>query len=323
MVIVMTQLKGIENLFRNSKLDVIKHRLPLFRISDGAIDRMPRLKVVPFEAISALSKIMQRDIKNFVETHIESHICTNLLSLCRDYPYRIKYSVYLDYESLLTYSECVDVEVLFTIVFGDIIGYMEFIEGHRDGIPFKCGLIPSNLLTSRMYNMLNSVVGFTGIKISSRYTQDIINELIDMKNEITEVILVIPCLNLEVAEIIKHIIDELLQNPLIRIFLIISPPSIYNARNCGPSYKEFFVRYVEITDFVKERYNVYLCSSEANNFEIIVNRSTYLSSYSLRFSLKSEFIPIWDHQYIDNYTLKYLRDCLCSSYFSRNKKHST
>lgn len=322
---MLKQLRGIANLFQNSKLSISRHRLALSTIGTD-IDKNigSKLKVIPFESITALSKIIQGDIKGFAETHIESHICTNLSSLCRDYPYRIKFSIYLDPEFLSVYSECIDVEILFSIIFGDMIRYFEFIEGYRDNTMFKCGVIPNTVLLPKAYNILSSLAGYIGIKIKSRNVKDIIEELLHSKNEITELLMIIPCIDSRIIETIEHMIKEFTSNQFARMFIITSSPSIYDARSCGVSYREFFSSYIEILDMIKNQYNtyynIYLCNSEVNNFEIIINRATYLASYDLRLSSKSEFIPVKGHSFIDNFILKYLRDCLCSSHIVKIDK---
>lgn len=322
MVMKTLTLKGISNLFPNSKITILKHRPKIANIDEN-IEKGESLKlrVVPFESITAISKIIQGDLKSFAETHIESHVCTNLSTLCRDYPYRIKYSIYIDDEDLSLYSECINIEILMTIVFGDLIKYFDFYEGDRDGITFKYSSIPRSLLSSKVQNLLNSIAGFSKVNIEARNAYKILNYLQQFKEMINEIILIMPCLDNSTVETIENLAKEALQNPLARIFIVVSAPSIYDAKICEVSYKEFFVNYVKLLDLSESLGRLYLCNSEATNTELIVNRSTYLVSYNPRFIDKSEFIVVKDYSYVDNFTLKYLRDCLCSSHIIKSRKY--
>lgn len=308
-------LKGITNVFRSSIFTVTKHRLALSSVEeDMEKDELTKLRVIPLEALSAIHKMMQGDIKSFVESHIESHVCTNLTALCRDYPYRVKYSIYNNDTIISMYSECIDLEILLTIVFGDIIKYFEFIEGFRDDVLFKYSVIPRSILGGKLYNILNSVTIHSSVKIPSKQIDDIFNHIVRSRDDISEMIFVIPCIDPNIIDIVNYLFKELLKNPLARIFIVTSSPSIYDAKTCRLSYREFFINYIELLDLVRVIDRVYLCNSEVNNFEIILNRATHLISYEPKLALRTQFIPIKDYSYTDSYALKYLRDCLCSSH---------
>uniref|UniRef100_A0A7C2VNY4 Uncharacterized protein n=1 Tax=Ignisphaera aggregans TaxID=334771 RepID=A0A7C2VNY4_9CREN len=313
-------IKGISNLFRDSKFTIVKHRHPISDLmEDLAGNRLNALKVVPFEAVSAINKIAQGNIKEFVETHIEPHICTNISTLCRGYPLRIKYSIYIDKESVSIYSECIDLEVLLALIFGDFVKYMEFIKGYRDNILFKHSIIPQNLLSGEVRDFLVNIVGYVGFKTSSRSFRDIVNELISRKNEVNELILVLPCIDPTTIEFISYIARELLKNPLMRLFVVTSVPSVYDARTCGVSYNEFFTGYVEALDIFEDLDRLYFCSSEASAVEIIINRATYLASYDARLRHSTELVPVKNFTLVDGYILKYLRDCICSLHLVKRR----
>lgn len=319
---LLPHLKGVSNLFKESKLKVLRHRLALANVLEDLREgRISKLKVIPFEAISALQKLSQGNTKDFVEVHIESHLCTNLTTLCRDYPYRIKYSVYVDDESMALYSECVDLDILLTIVFGDLIKYMEFLEGYRDNMMFKYSIIHRALFSQNLHEVLSPSIGYTGTKINSRYLQDIISELISLKEEVSEVIVASPCIDSRTIEMVMHLAKEILKNPLTRLFIVTSSPAIQDVRICKMSYREFFTGYVEMLEIVEKFDRMYLCNSELSNLEIVVNRSTYLTSYDVKPSPRSELISVKSYSYIDSFTLKYLRDCLCAYHLVKNRRY--
>lgn len=315
-------LKGISNIFRSSIFTITKHRLALSSVEeDIEKDIVAKLKVVPLEALSAIHKMVQGDIKSFAESHIESHVCTNLTTLCRDYPYRIKYSIYNDNAIISLYSECIDLEILLTIVFGDLIKYFEFVEGYRDNVLFKYSVIPRIVLGTKLYNELNSIAGHTSVNMAFKRANEIFDYIVQSKDDVSEIIFVIPCIDLNIIEIASYLFRELLKNPLARIFIVTPSPSIYDAKMCRSSYREFFINYIELLDLIKMIDRIYLCNSEANNFEIILNRVIHLVSYESKLTTHTQFIPIKDYSYTDNYTLKYLRDCLCSSHLVKDRRH--
>lgn len=316
------QLKGVSSLLKESRLKILRHRLALANVlEDIRKGNIQKLKVIPFEAVSALQKISQGNIKDFVEVHVESHVCTNLSTLCRDYPYRIKYSIYVDGESIALYSECIDLEILLTIVFGDLIKYIEFLEGSRDDVMFKYSTMSREFLTQDVYEVLGSNVGCAGVKINSRYLQDVISELVSSKEEVSELIIASPCVDSRTIEVVMQLAKELLKNPLARLFVITSSPIIQDARICKMSYKELFTNYVEMIEVAKEFDRLYLCNSEVGNVEIIANRYTYLTSYDEKLAPRSELLSVKSYSYIDSFTLKYLRDCLCTSHIVKNKRY--
>jgi hypothetical protein len=314
-------LGNITKLFPDSKILILKRRLHNTDISiDVERNEILKLKVIPFEAISAFSKLVQGDLKSFVESHIESHICTNLTSLCRDYPYRIKYFVNVE-NGVSIYSECISVDILMTIIFGDLIAYFDFYEGKRDDILFKLSIIPQAFLSGKVQNVLTSIVGFSKLNIEFRKGYALIKNLDSLSSDINELIIVIPCLDSKSFKIVESLAKTVLRNHVARMFILVSTPSIYDARMCKLSYREFFMNYVRLLELSESTDRLYVCDSEATNVEIIVNRSTYLVSYEPRIDDDSEFIEIKDYSYIDGFTLKYLRDCLCSSHIVKNRKY--
>uniref|UniRef100_A0A7C5Z0H1 Uncharacterized protein n=1 Tax=Ignisphaera aggregans TaxID=334771 RepID=A0A7C5Z0H1_9CREN len=72
------------------------------------------VKILPFESIIALQKLYSGDIKSFIDTYIDAYLCTPLISLCRERGPRIKCSIYSDSEYIEIYSECFDIELLFS-----------------------------------------------------------------------------------------------------------------------------------------------------------------------------------------------------------------
>jgi len=313
--------RDIAKLFPNSKITILRHRLNIADIdSDIEKYKISTLRIIPFESITAISKLIQGDLKSFAESHIESHVCTDLSTLCRDYPYRIKYSIHVD-NGISIYSECVDIEILMTIIFGDLIKYFNFYEGKRDDIAFKYCNIPQSFLSYKIQNILSSIAGFSKINIESKIGYAVLENLYRLSNDINELILIAPCLDSQTFETIENLAKVMLRNPLARVFILVSAPSIYDAKICRSSYREFFTNYVKLIELRENLDRLYVCNSEAASIELIANRSTYLISYDPRISDRSEFVAIKDYSYIDSFTLKYLRDCLCTTHIIRNHKH--
>ena len=318
---MLERLKNIANIFPESKFGITTYRSPALSADDFSTkDLSSNLRVLPFEAINALSKIGQGDVKSFIDTHIEAHVCTSISSLCRDAPYRIKYSVHLDNEFLSIYSECIDLEILFATVFGDLIKFFGFADGYRDDKTFRCTFIPRFLAQNKSIALLSSLVGYVGVKLRGRQLTEIINELPQLGSSISEIIFVTPYLNSWSKKVIESMFHVVAGNPSARLFIVTTAPSIFSARDYGVSYKEYLTTYIEVLDMIRERSNTYLCDSEPDNIEIIINRATYMISNDPRPSLNSTFKQIRDSSFIDNFTLKYLRDCICSSALARTRR---
>lgn len=317
---MLKYLEPITRLFHNPKMSIKKHYMPKIVSQKDIVEDLTELKVIPFEAYSALSKVINGDIKSFIEVHIDSHVCTQISSMCREYPYRIKYLIHMDPEYVLFYSECIDVEIAYSIIFGDMVKYFEFIEGSRNNVMFQCAVIPSNILMTEALRYTNSLRTSKGLTIKSKRFREIVKELSEAVEEITELILVLPCINEFSISVINQLIDKAHHNDNFRMFIATSAPSIYDARKCGISYRSFFISYLEIMNNAREFDHIYLCNSEASNIEIVINRATYLSSYDINLRPESEFISVQNTSFIENFILKYLRDCLCSSSLARYRR---
>ncbi|MEM1915982.1 MAG: hypothetical protein QXU00_01700 [Ignisphaera sp.] len=317
---MLKYLEPITRLLHNPKITIKKHYTPKIVTQKDIVEDLNKLKVIPFEAYSALSKVINGDIKSFIEIHIDPHVCTQVSSMCREHPYRIKYLIHMDPKYMLFYSECIDIEIAYSIIFGDMIKYFEFVEGSRNNVMFQCAVIPSNILIPEALRYTNSLGIFKGLTIKSKRFCEIVKELIEAVEEITELILVLPCVNEFSISVINQLIDRAHHNDNFRMFIVTSAPSVYDARKCGISYRSFFVSYLEIMNSVRELDHIYLCNSEANNIEIVVNRATYLSSYDMNLRPESEFVSVQNTSFIENFILKYLRDCLCSSSLTKYRR---
>ncbi len=269
------------------------------------------LRVYPLEASSALMKLYHNDFKSFIDTHVDSHICGNLLSLCRERGPRIKLSIYDDGININVYSECFDVEILLSIVLGDISSIIYYETGYRDSIRYKKAVIPKIIATPLIVTTIDKLFKPIQLNISSTIAIDVIREIENNMNLIGEMIFLLPCIDNNTLSSIENLLRKAILNNK-RIFLVIPSPTIYEAKKCGIDYKNYLVSYIELQESYGKK--IFICNADTGTFGFIINRSFYISSYGYRYRDNLEMIPIKDQYYIENAALGYLRECLCSQH---------
>lgn len=315
---------GVLKLFRGSQIKVEKRysKLSINNLEDyldlKAVD--DSMRIIPLEASIALNKLYSNDIKGFMEAHIDSHVCTPLVSLCREYGPRIKCSIYIDDEYVELYSECFDVEVLSSIVFGDLSNLFIFEIGYREGKRFKRVTIPRKLISQlapliakwerdRLRSQLS---------IPSHETLDeVIKYVLNEGSRITELIIHIPCLNDEAVGMLYSISRELSNRS--RVYILTMPPSQNNVERCQLDRATAIVSYLEVLE-LSSRHNMIICDVDVMHIGFILNRAHYIVSYEYSYRGGAETSMIKDKSYIEVTTQNFLRDCLCSNNLIRNER---
>lgn len=269
------------------------------------------LRVYPLEASSALMKLYHNDFKSFIDAHVDSHICGNLLSLCRERGPRIKLSIYDDGTNINVYSECFDVEILLSIVLGDISSIIYYESGYREGIRYKKAIIPKTIAMPLIVSTIDKLFKPIQLNIRSTIAIDVIKEIENNLNAIGELIILLPCIDNNTLSSIENLLRKAILNNK-RIFLVIPSPTIYEAKKCGVDYKNYLVSYIELQELYGKK--IFICNADTGTIGFIINRNLYISSYGYRYRDNLEMIPIKDQYYIENAALGYLRECLCSQH---------
>ncbi|MCS7112204.1 MAG: hypothetical protein N3D82_04255 [Ignisphaera sp.] len=304
---------GILRMFKGSQIKVEKRysKLSINTVENYLKTIDEDVRIVPFEASIALNKLYNNDIKSFIETHIDSHICTSLTSLCREYGPRIKCSIYIDDEYAEIYSECFDVEILSSIVFGDLSDLFIFETGYRDGRKFKRTVIPKKLIPQ----LAPLIAKWERDRLESqppmvlpKTFSDTIERLLEKENRVTELIFHIPCLNDKVVELLYKV-SKMLTNRG-RLYVLTAPPTSDSAERCHSNYKVMIVPYLEILE-LSSRYNIVVCNIDVMHIGLIVNRAHYIVSYEYNYRDDIDMSVIKDRSYIEIITQNFLKECLC------------
>jgi hypothetical protein len=271
------------------------------------------VKILPFESTIALQKLYNGDIKSFIDTYVDAYLCTPLISLCRERGPRIKCSIYSDSEYIEVYSECFDIELLFSIIFGDLSNLFIFETGYRDGIRFKRSIISRNLIEISIPEVMRRNKSKSKehlFTIPLKTFSNVFEYILKNADEVTELILHIPCLDNKVIELLYRI-ARVLSNKS-RIYVLTTLPTSEIARRCISNYKNMLISYIEASEFLP-RYNITLCNADIVHIGLIINRFHYIVSYEYSYSDNVEVSMVKDKSYIETISLSYLRECLCSA----------
>ncbi|MEM1560353.1 MAG: hypothetical protein QXJ56_02155 [Ignisphaera sp.] len=306
---------GSMGMFRGSQIKVDKKYMRHYTTDTWNytefLDR--NVKVVPFEAFTALYKLYNNDIKSFIETHIDVHICTPIISLCREHGPRIKCLIYTSDKYLEIYSECFDVELLSSIIFGDLSNLFTFEIGYRDGRRFKRAIIPKKLILQlapeiSKWNRNNSESEFFTTPLKT--FGNMIRYVLEKGNEVTELIFHIPCLDDKAIDLLYEMVKSLANKS--RIYILTTPPTLDNAKRCQSNYKGTLIAYLEAYELLS-RYNVTICNIDTMHVGLIVNRMHYVVSYEYSYRDDIDVSIVKDKSYIEAMAQSFLRECFCST----------
>lgn len=282
-------------------------------------------KVLPADALSALQKLSQGDLKGFIEIYVDPNICPSAISLCRDRGPRIKFGILINKASLELYSECFDVELLLGILLGDLASVSVYEEGHRNGVRFKRALLPLAVVDHAVLRALEEALSYDSVWRNDTMPRrmsvgELVSELASKANNISELIMLVPCVN---ATAVKHIahLSEVLAKGARKLYVIASPPSPTTVQMCKMSYGEALLNYVslfELKEQVKEG-RLIVCDDEIPHVGFIINRTQYLLSSTPVYRDDAILEPIPEKDYTFSVALNLLRRCLCTLHLLRGQ----
>jgi hypothetical protein len=275
--------------------------------------------IIPLEAVSALEKLRLGDLKDFAEMYIETLLCTEITSLCKEHGPRIKYSIAKSNDGVEVYSECFDPELLFYVLLGDIADLLHVIVGYRDNVRFKQVTIQKELVSDEFISSIKAkVLGkVIGVNEAATFNEISLRKLIEILSSnptFTEIIFEIPCISANVTEHIAKTVEVLEMNGK-RVYLALSQPSRMNERYCKISYKDLLMGYVKLLEELGtgKSGRVVICYSEPLYVGVIINRSLYLRANTPVFKEDTKLTPVTDTNYVNDYTSLILKHCLCSN----------
>jgi hypothetical protein len=270
--------------------------------------------LIPFESLSVLEKLYTGDLKSFADMYIDTMLCTEISSLCRENGPRIKYSIAKALDEVELYSECFDPELLLGILLGDLARALVVYSGHRDYVKFKLVEVPKELLTKEFIELVESRV-LNSVNYSQRYLkgETISGFLKNLEQEksFSEVIFQVPCLDKKAIYLLLEIAKKLRESGK-RVYIATSIPSKENAHFCRASLKDLVTHYLQLIEESK-KYRITVCDSEVPHIGIIVNRRIQMMSSDITYREESHMTPIIDAKYVNDHATLILKHCLCSN----------
>jgi len=310
-----------QKLFPECNIVVEKRYIPMNRdTSDLKLDPpiLHNLRVIPAEASSALWKLRRGDLKQFSEIHIETHLCPQITSICREYGPRIAYSIYVSDKCIEIYSECFDPELVLITVLGDLANILCYEYGYRGYIRYKRALVPRSLLNKDVIELVEkSTEQRVPMDIKAKNLKEAMNAIEAIRHEISELIISIPCLNSLVLEDIVPLLKDLAKND-VRIIFLTRPPHEADV-SCYESLTRYLVLYLETISILNNA-NIFTCCSSVSELHIIVNRSTVISTYENTYKPHVSVVSISDNFYASNIALVHLRNCICFSHLVKEDR---
>ncbi|MEM0027649.1 MAG: hypothetical protein QXT53_07850 [Ignisphaera sp.] len=317
----------VKTVFPHSRIDIeeIYTRYPMERLDSQIILDFinNRARTIPVDASSALSKLVKGDLKGFVEAFIDTTVCTEIISLCRDRGPRIKCGISFDENGIEIYSECFDPELFSHIILGDISMLLHVISGYRDFVRFKSIIIPNKLLTQdviaamengALKNKLRANMAVPEGGVAKKFYE----ELTSGDLEYSEAILMIPCPSDSLIDVLANLMESAAKNHR-RIYITTLPPSQENSSFCKTQYKDHLLLYIQLIEEAK-RYGFFVCDSEVVSLGAIIDRSWYLISNDFAYYEETFLAPLSDLKYANDYAVYILKHCLCSNNLLREDR---
>ncbi len=302
-------------------ITVVARRCGIYRSLDGFVNAVASRKicylisefrdeitVIPKESLSALKRLYSGDIKQFMEVHLENHICTHSVNLCREYGPRIELAlteIRLGNELIYElYSECVDVGLVLELILGDIVKFVVVEYGYRGRIKYSRALIPLALYLSlkwleQLTPNVNRSTKLTRLGVA-------LEEVLERAR--SEVLIAVPCISRELQDVLIPSIRRLAEKG-IRTYLVTRPLSEADLI-CSHSITKYAVMYLELASIIEEM-GMHVCTSSIVDTTIVVDRRHVVTSSTTMFHRDAEAVEITDSDYAEQLAINLLRSCIC------------
>ncbi len=312
------------SVFPHSSLTIERRYIPVNRFVKSLNDleillrNLDVLHVVPPEAPAALRRLARGDYKQFSEIHIEANVCPQIISSCRETGPRIVYAITRDDQFLELYSECFDPELVLVAMLGDLARIIPYEIGYRDLVRFKRALVPTFLLEEETIDRIERLAErSTTLDLRARTLSEAIEAIKQLGNEISELIITIPCLNQELLEELVPVLRELVESGTYVVFLT-RPPHEADV-SCYETVTRYLLLYLEVMSELNEN-GVRACYSSVTETSIIVDRSVVVTTYENRYVPQAGVVCVSDPLYAQNLALVHLRNCICTSHLVKEDR---
>lgn len=302
-------------LFPNSVITIEKRYFPTTRFVRETLDIPPNIAksfhLVPPEAPTALRRLARGSYKEFAEIHLESTICSQIVTACREAGPRILYSITDRGGYIEIYSECFDVELALVAMLGDIARALLYETGYRNEVRFRRVLIPSTLLRESSIELIESLAErIPSLDIRVRTLHEAFKAIVGIADIVSEVLVSIPCLNDAFLREVVPILAKLVERGVYVVF-VTRPPHEADV-TCVTPITRYLLLYIETMSRLGEC-GVRTCYGSVTETSIVIDRSTVITTYESSYVPYATTVTLNDYLYAQNLTLTHLKTCVCSS----------
>jgi len=264
---------------------------------------------VPENIQSAVSLLVNGRYKDFIDKYVEANLCAYIHNWCRNNGPRILVSISeIDDKHLEFYTECVDLELLMQIVFGQARRACSFEKGFRDLVPYVRAIVDVGTLEKISTDLLN-VSTYRRTKYPSHITlKELFEELID-ENFQGEIIIGLPCFSRDALNTLASYVLKLIDLGADVLILTRYPEDAYNM--CKSDLGKYVIEYLEALDDAS-KLGIDICNAQVMHIDVILNRAISFLSYDVHLSLSTRLIAEQSDEITKFRVGGYLYQCLCS-----------
>jgi len=264
---------------------------------------------VPENIQSAVSLLVDGRYKDFIDKYVEANLCAYIHNWCRNNGPRILVLISeIDDKHLEFYTECVDLELLMQIVFGQVRRVCSFEKGFRDLVPYMRAVVDVSALEKISAYLPNNST-YRRTKYPSRITlKELFEELIG-ENFQGEVIIGLPCFSRDALNILASYVLKLRDLGADVLVLTRYPEDAYSM--CKSDLGKYVIEYLEALDDAS-KLGIDVCNAQVMHVDVILNRMISFLSYDAHLSLSTRLIAEQSAEITKFRVGGYLYQCLCS-----------
>jgi len=264
---------------------------------------------VPENIQSVVSLLVNGRYKDFIDKYVEANLCAYIHSWCRNNGPRILVSISeIDDRLLEFYTECIDLELLMQIVFGQARRLYSFEKGFRDFVPYMRAIVDVSAL-EKISTDLPSTSTYRRTKHPNHITlKELFEELID-ENFQGEVIIGLPCFSRDTLNILASYVLKLRDLGADVLVLTRYPEDAYSM--CKFDLGKYVIEYLEALDDAS-KLGIDVCNAQVMHIDLILNRTISFLSYDVNLYPSMRLIAEQSDEITKFRVGGYLYQCLCS-----------
>jgi len=265
---------------------------------------------VPENIQSAVSLLVNGRYKDFIDKYVEANLCAYIHNWCRNNGPRILVSISeIDDKHLEFYTECIDLELLMQIVFGQARRVYSFERGFRDLVPYMRTIIDVSTLEKISTDSPSISASYRRTRYPNHITlKELFEELI-AENFQGEVIIGVPCFSRDTLNTLASYVLQLRDLGADVLVLTRYPEDAYSM--CKSDLGKYVIEYLEALDDAS-KLGIDMCNAQVTHIDVILNRMISFLSYDVHLSLLTRLIAEQSDEFTKFRVGGYLYQCLCS-----------